>query len=359
MNEGAKLSAVLVHQGAPGGIGQVERLMDGAFLALGWRLITLTRRHRIRPTLPRMASIAKARFALRVIRTVAKQQPNIVLLTHLNFAPLALPIRIASPRSRIVSMAHGTEAWSPLPVWTQLALKAIDAVWCNSASTRAMLIRESATPSKKLRVLLLGLPQERAKSIESQATDVPSGRSPKFRLLSVSRLDRTERWKGIEHVLLSLAYVRLIDPRFDYRVIGAGDDLSALQGLARSIGVSDMVEFTGTNYGDDAVANALHECDAVVLPAAREGFCIAHVEAMCAGKPLIAARSGATPQVVGDKSGVLTTYGDAAGIAQAILHLMSSSTFASALGRSARARYDALFTEAAFQARVRQLLEAL
>lgn len=355
------LSTVLVHQGAPGGIGQIERLLNRAFSSVADRLLTLRRRPV--PTVvdngvaERLES--NVRFGARVLRKVAAMQPDLVVLTHLNFAPLALPVRMAAPSSRIVCVAYGIEAWSPLGPSIQLAIRAVDAIWCISEFTKGMLIRESAVSNSKVRVLLLGLAQDRARTIEAYEHDAGVRGPNTFGMLSVSRLDPTERYKGIEHTLISLAQVRVAHPTVRYRLIGDGADRAALQDLARVLGISDIVDAEGASYDDDVVARALNDCDVFVLPSAKEGFGLAHLEAMCASKPVIAANAGASPEVVDGASGILTRYGDCEGLSHSLIRLINDPGLCAALGANARSTYTRMFTEDAFQTRLCQLLETM
>jgi glycosyltransferase involved in cell wall biosynthesis len=89
--------------------------------------------------------------------------------------------------------------------------------------------------------------------------------------------------------------------RLGRRLVVAGDG-PARRSLQRSAGGG--VEFTG-RVDDDALARLLERCRALIVPA-EEDFCITAVEAMAAGRPVIAyARGGALETVVPRRTGVL------------------------------------------------------
>jgi phosphatidyl-myo-inositol dimannoside synthase len=356
---GSGLSTVLVHQGSAGGIGQVELLLDRAFFALGGRCFALRRTASASKSPDAEAGrMEKTQFGIQVVRAVARRQPDLVVFTHLNFAFLALVVHAVSPRSRIVCMAYGIEAWSPLLPSARIGVNAIDAIWCISNFTRGMLSRESRIPSKKLHVLPLALSDDRVRLIEAHGwQERPSGRRA-FELLTVTRLHPAERYKGVEHVLLSLAEVARVETDFSYRLVGEGTDRAALYDLAEKLGIGRAVSAVGA-LNDEDLAHALNVCDVFVLPSAKEGFGLAHLEAMCAGKPVIASRAGATAEVVDQASGVLTRYADVEGIADAVLLLMKDKALRATLGSHGKARFRERFTEVHFRDRLQSLLRLL
>jgi glycosyltransferase involved in cell wall biosynthesis len=75
------------------------------------------------------------------------------------------------------------------------------------------------------------------------------------------------------------------DPTFTMVFLGEGEQRSAIQALAATLGVESRCRFPGrvTNPGDYLAA-----CDAVLMPSRFEGLSIGCIEAVCAGKPVIA-----------------------------------------------------------------------
>ncbi len=88
------------------------------------------------------------------------------------------------------------------------------------------------------------------------------------------------------------------------------------------------------------VPDLLAASDVVALPARfGEGCPNALLEAMAAGKPVVAARSGGIPEVVADgETGLLVEPGDAAGLGSALARLASDPSLRSRMGEAGRAR---------------------
>ncbi|MCY7273996.1 MAG: glycosyltransferase, partial [Phormidesmis sp. CAN_BIN44] len=75
------------------------------------------------------------------------------------------------------------------------------------------------------------------------------------------------------------------------------DHRQSLERLAAELGVSDRVELRGwvENPRDH-----LAEFDVVAMPSRPEGFPLAMVEAMLAGRPVVATRVGSVPEAIID-----------------------------------------------------------
>ncbi len=97
-------------------------------------------------------------------------------------------------------------------------------------------------------------------------------------------------------------------------------------------------------YRRDSVELAcwLASADALVHAGTRETFGLVILEAMACGRPVIAARAGAVPELLDERCGVLTEPGHAGSIADAIATLYELGP--DALGCNARARVLRQFT---------------
>lgn len=164
-------------------------------------------------------------------------------------------------------------------------------------------------------------------------------------LASVSRLFH---WKGQRELLKAFALVERQFSNAVLLIVGAdapheGASFSAeLQGLARELGVSEKVRFTGARSDVPAVMAA---CDVFTMPSFEEPFGLVFVEAMAMGKPVVAIDNGGTPEVVAHgQTGLLAPPWDVDTIADHILRLLRDRELRLELGRAGRKRALSMFS---------------
>jgi len=138
--------------------------------------------------------------------------------------------------------------------------------------------------------------------LPERSTRVPNA---PYELITVCRL--ADARKNVDIVLRALA---LLKNCFDFRytVVGDGELRPALESLARELGLTNRVRFTG-RVSDEALPRLLSASDLFVLTSGSsstsfEGFGIVYLEANAHGLPVLAARcAGAVDAVEEGKSG--------------------------------------------------------
>jgi len=95
------------------------------------------------------------------------------------------------------------------------------------------------------------------------------------------------------------------------------------------------------------VAACLAAADVVALPSLQEGLGVAALEAMAAGRPVVASRVGGLAEaVVHEETGLLVPPGDPTALATALARLARDPGLRARLGAAGRARVLAHYTAA-------------
>jgi len=125
---------------------------------------------------------------------------------------------------------------------------------------------------------------------------------------------------------------------FRLAVAGGGCEREALERQAADLGLSDRVMLLG--HRDD-VPDLQAAADVYVMPSYWEGMPLAVLEAMIAGKAIVASRVGGIPEAIRDgETGLLVLPGDAPALAQALRRLIEDPRQRVRLGATAREYAD-------------------
>ncbi len=162
--------------------------------------------------------------------------------------------------------------------------------------------------------------------------------------------------KRLHLLLRAAARLRERIPELEVRIAGGGPEWTKLNALWRQERLENTVKWLG-DVSQDHLAHEYRQCDIFCLPSVQEGFGIVFLEAMAAGKPIVAVRAAAVPEVV--EQGVLVEPESDEALAEAILALYGDAakrvTLAEA-GRSIVERYAAPRVARLFLYEVQSLL---
>jgi glycosyltransferase involved in cell wall biosynthesis len=184
---------------------------------------------------------------------------------------------------------------------------------------------------------------------------VPAARSPQFSpaelrrqlrvgpedmlILSVARLASD---KGLNFLIEAVGMLPQTG-RIHLAIAGDGPARDRLLRMAGALDGSRPVHFLG--FRED-IGDLLAACDVVVLPSLREGLSISLLEAMAAGKPIIATAIGSQREVAAHgEMACLVPPADATALKDAILRLARDSVLRVRLAANAQAIYGSDYTE--------------
>jgi glycosyltransferase involved in cell wall biosynthesis len=157
--------------------------------------------------------------------------------------------------------------------------------------------------------------------------------------------------KGHQDLLAAAARLRH-GSRAHLVLVGDGPLSGQLRSAARSL--TCPVTFTG--YRED-VSRLLDACDLVVHPTRFDALPTALIEALAAGRPVLASDVGGVPEIVTSDVGRLIPPGDLAALAEAITNLEADPGLRARLGVAARARFEREFEAGRWARRLRVLYD--
>ena len=166
--------------------------------------------------------------------------------------------------------------------------------------------------------------------------------------------------KGHQYLLDAMPAVLLKYPRTVLLVVGRGDLEVSLKEQAKRLGIEKQVRFLGMRHD---VTRLLALIDLFVLPSLSEGLSIALLEAMAAGRAVVASRVGGnTELIVEGETGMLVPSKNSEALAAAICKVLGKRAMREEFGRNAANRVQKRFSAAQmadnYQGLYRELISA-
>jgi glycosyltransferase involved in cell wall biosynthesis len=278
-------------------------------------------------TVPGLARRPSAGAVLRLIRRMLRHRPDLV---HVN---------LSDQGDGLAAIAAASLARVPLSATLHLVLP----------RRRRSLERLSRHALRRAR-MVVGVSRSVGEYLEHQAVShqvVPNGVAaprpqPDARLkleaepadLVIGGIGRLDTQKGWDILCAAAPRVRERIPGARLVVVGEGPEREALEAL------DSGVRFLG--YRERA-ADLVGGMDMLVVPSRYEGFGLVAAEAMLGGIPVVAARVGALPEVIGD-AGLLVPAEDPGALADALIQLAQRPELRAEMARRGRQRAESRFS---------------
>ena len=217
-------------------------------------------------------------------------------------------------------------------------LSAVDQLICVSTGA-AYSMRCAGVPAAKLAVVRNGVPPA-----AEQPDPVPMLRE--LRLPAGARLvltvARFVEQKGHRFLLQAMPTILAACPTAQFLWVGEGPLKEELKHEVRERGLESAVRFLGQR---EDVAALLAAADLVLLPSLFEGLPLIILEAMAAGRPVVATSTlGTDEAVVDDVTGRLVPPGNPQALAAGVLEALTSPKLAARWGAAGRERWRREFT---------------
>ncbi|MDP1569132.1 MAG: glycosyltransferase family 4 protein [Vicinamibacterales bacterium] len=162
-----------------------------------------------------------------------------------------------------------------------------------------------------------------------------AGPDTPLRILSVANLHPRKR---LGDLIAALPLVRARVPGTELRLVGGGNPVeeARLRQSAADLGVAHAVQFAGVQHD---IAAELAAARVLALPSNREGVPTVLLEAMAAGRPVVATPAGHTRSILDDGcEGYVVETGAIALLADRLVRVLSDPALAARLGEAGRLR---------------------
>jgi glycosyltransferase involved in cell wall biosynthesis len=144
------------------------------------------------------------------------------------------------------------------------------------------------------------------------------------------------------HLLRQMPALRQRFDNLEVWIAGEGPQRDNLRREAERLGVGEAVRLLGFRRDIPDLVNAI---DLLVHPALVEGFGYVVVEAMAAGKPVVAADTSNLAEIVRDgRTGYLCPPRDEAALLEAVTKILANPQHAATLGAAGRLRVQKEFS---------------
>ena len=252
------------------------------------------------------------------------KRDTIVFYGHINITPFAIILFLLRINTKSYFIIHGIDVWHRFSGFYRLFLKKFNYLSVSNYTKKEF--------SEKNNINLDRI------SIFPNCIDITNVTNLNpynenfFNLLTVSRLNPNERYKGIDSLIKTIPFLIKKIPNFKITVIGKGEDKQRLIQIANELNILNYIEFKG--YVDD-IESYYEHCDVFALPSNGEGFGIVYLEAMKYSKPVIASNSGGSRDVVIDnKTGKLCNYNDINCLANTLIDVFQNENKYLKIGKS-------------------------
>jgi glycosyltransferase involved in cell wall biosynthesis len=241
---------------------------------------------------------------------------------------------------RVYTMHGLPDEYLPIPgepnrtgLRAALAYRGLDAALCRRAD--AIVVPSAAFGD--LVVARLGFPRNRI-AVVHHGVEVP--RRPIHPGADVGTMALLEPVKGLDVLLRAAARLHGRRPDLRFVIMGNGPETDRLRGLARQLGVAEVVDFPGHVPKEDALGRLA----IFVVGSYLESGPLTLLEAMAAGVPAVATRVGGINEIATEDTAQLVPAGDDVAMADAIARLLEDPALRERQARAARERVLARFT---------------
>jgi glycosyltransferase involved in cell wall biosynthesis len=244
--------------------------------------------------------------------------------------PISVDRRIELEAAQGFKENFGKRRWYGFVRMQARVARRVGRILTVSESSRNDIVRDFKAASEDIHILPLGV--DTRVFHPREAPRVPG------RIVAVASADSP--MKGVSTLLRAVA--KLATERDVHLVVvGKPTKDGPTDRLVRELSLGERVRFI-SGISDEELGELLASAETAVVPSLYEGFSLPAVEHMASGTPLVASRTGALPEVVGDAA-VLVEPGDVEELATTLRRLHDSAPERARVGEAGLQRVQERF----------------
>jgi glycosyltransferase involved in cell wall biosynthesis len=257
------------------------------------------------------------------------QRLGLPLVTSIHH-PISVDRRIEIENAKGIKQRFGKRRWYGFVRMQGQVARRIGPILTVSGSSKVDIVKDFKAAADDVHILPLG--------VDTQIFH-PRGERVRGRIVAVASADSP--LKGVDVLLRAVAKVAT-ESDVHVVVVSRPTKDGPTEKLVRELALGDRVRFV-SGISDDDLGELLAGAEIAVVPSRYEGFSLPAVEHMASGTPLVASRTGALPEVVGDAA-VLVEPGDVEELAAVLRRLHDSAEYRTQVGTAGYQRVQERFT---------------
>ena len=279
---------------------------------------------------------------------------NIIVMHAKLIKPIYLLSKFSLKNHKIICWIHGVEVFGKEYNFVMNDLKNVDGFLSDSSNTAKEMVKKNF-PKESFKVV-------HPTSSLLDISDKPNYKKNKvFTLLTVSRIDSSENYKGHDLIIKALNHLinksKLIT-NIEWQIVGNGNGLDNLMKLIYKYKLENYIKIY-KNISDTNLKEIYLNSSVFIMPshfgikkngfASGEGFGIVYLEAAFAGKPSIACKLGGQTDLVIDKKNGILVDPNTKSVSEAIYSYFKSHVLVENHGREARLIAENKFSKKVFE----------
>ncbi len=284
--------------------------------------------------LPPMLPVVSFLYPAALIKVIRRCGADVVHVHSGCWFKGAAAARICGVR-RIIYTLHGATSAKTfsLRLMERIAAKVTSEIVVVSHDLQEQLRLSGHIPMEKVSVIVNGVDIERFSAVSPRAA------ADHVRIGAIARLQKV---KDLGTLLRAVRILKDEGENATLELTGDGPERQALERLSVELGIADRVQFLGFRRD---TPQRLAEIDIFALSSLSEGTSISILEAMAAGKPVVATRVGGNPALIEEgENGFLVPAADPAALAGALRQLIRNGELRAGMGEKNRLKAIRLYS---------------